>query len=49
MILTNYPEHQQAAIAEGAEPGFGKLQYAEPTSSRETIEVSRQKGNMSLP
>jgi two-component system chemotaxis response regulator CheY len=29
MIVTNYPEHQQAAVAEGAEFGFGKLQYKE--------------------
>lgn len=24
MLVTNYPEHQQAAIEAGAEPGFGK-------------------------
>lgn len=29
MIVTNYPEHQQAAVAEGAEYGFGKLEYKE--------------------
>ena len=30
MLITNYPEHQQQAIAAGAEPGFGKQQYTEP-------------------
>ncbi|MEQ1829969.1 MAG: response regulator [Pirellula sp.] len=29
MIVTNYAEHQEAAVAEGAEYGFGKLQFAE--------------------
>lgn len=24
MLVTNYAEHQAAAVAEGAEPGFGK-------------------------
>lgn len=28
MLVTNYPEHQQAAIAAGAEPGFGKAELA---------------------
>lgn len=26
MLVTNYPEHQQAAVAAGAEPGFGKAE-----------------------
>jgi CheY-like chemotaxis protein len=30
MLVTNYPEHQQAAVAAGAEPGFGKLAYHLP-------------------
>ncbi len=30
MLVTNYPEHQQAAVAAGAEPGFGKLAYGLP-------------------
>jgi two-component system chemotaxis response regulator CheY len=29
MIITNYPEHQELAVAMGAEYGFGKLQYKE--------------------
>jgi CheY-like chemotaxis protein len=32
MLVTNYPEHQEAAIAAGAEPGFGKLAYHEPAT-----------------
>lgn len=30
MLISNYEEHQQAAIACGACPGFGKLEYAKP-------------------
>ncbi len=30
MLVTNYAEHQQAAVAAGAEPGFGKLEYGQP-------------------
>ena len=29
MIITNYPDYQQSAVADGAEYGFGKLQFAE--------------------
>ncbi|MBI3465410.1 MAG: response regulator [Planctomycetes bacterium] len=32
MLITNYPEHQQAAIAAGAEEGFGKAQLADPAT-----------------
>ena len=32
MLLTNYPEHQQAAIEAGARPGFGKAELHEPTT-----------------
>ncbi len=32
MIITNYPEQQLAAVSEGAEYGFGKLQYTEPST-----------------
>lgn len=28
MVVTNFAEHQQAAIAAGAEPGFGKAELA---------------------
>jgi CheY-like chemotaxis protein len=30
MLITNYPEHQDAAIAAGAVRGFGKLEYEKP-------------------
>lgn len=30
MLVTNYPEHQDAAIAVGAIPGFGKLEFQKP-------------------
>ena len=32
MLITNYDEHQEAAMAIGAERGFGKLQYNEPST-----------------
>jgi CheY-like chemotaxis protein len=34
MIITNHAEHQDAAVALGAERGFGKLEYGNP----ETLE-----------
>ena len=34
MLITNYPDHQDAAVALGAERGFGKLEYENP----ETVE-----------
>lgn len=34
MLITNYPEHQDAAVELGAERGFGKLEYDKP----ETLE-----------
>ena len=34
MLITNYADHQASAVAEGAEPGFGKLSLSAP----ETIE-----------
>ena len=32
MIVTNHAEHQQAAVALGAEYGFGKLELQSPTT-----------------
>lgn len=32
MLVTNYEEHQQAAMAEGAIRGFGKLELSAPTT-----------------
>lgn len=33
MLVTNYPEHQEAAVAEGAVYGFGKLQFDSPETA----------------
>lgn len=30
MLVTNYPEHQDAAVAVGAVRGFGKLEFGKP-------------------
>jgi two-component system chemotaxis response regulator CheY len=30
MLVTNYPEHQEAAMAVGAVRGFGKLEFGKP-------------------
>ena len=30
MLITNYPEHQDAAVEAGAVRGFGKLEFSEP-------------------
>ena len=32
MMISNYTEHQQAAMNEGAEYGFGKLEYQAPAT-----------------
>ena len=32
MLLSNYPEYQQQAVAAGAEPGFGKAELGSPTA-----------------
>jgi len=37
MLLTNFPEHQQAAMAVGAVQGFGKAALSEPA----TVELLR--------
>ena len=36
MLVTNYPEHQETAMAVGAVRGFGKLEYDKP-ETRERI------------
>ena len=41
MIVTNYPEHQDAAVAEGALRGFGKLEYDKP-ETRDKIAAALQ-------
>jgi CheY-like chemotaxis protein len=30
MLITNYPEHQDAAVEAGAARGFGKLEFSQP-------------------
>jgi CheY-like chemotaxis protein len=37
MLVTNYPDHQQAAVELGAVYGFGKLEYGDP----DTVEKVR--------
>jgi CheY-like chemotaxis protein len=32
MLVSNYPEFQQQAVALGAEPGFGKAELSSPTT-----------------
>jgi CheY-like chemotaxis protein len=39
MLVTNYPEHQAAAIAEGAIYGFGKLEYQKPETHEKLAAV----------
>lgn len=34
MIITNYAEHQDAAVALGAERGFGKLELKDPATQQ---------------
>lgn len=39
MLITNYPEHQQAAVAAGARTGFGKLELHKPETRHKLAEV----------
>ena len=39
MLVTNYPEHQEAAIAAGAVRGFGKLEFNLP-ETKERIAIA---------
>ena len=32
MLITNYPEHQDAAVEAGAVRGFGKLEFSRPAT-----------------
>lgn len=42
MLVTNYPEYQEQAVAAGALPGFGKKQlYTEETQQRLTEVLGR--------
>jgi hypothetical protein len=33
MLVTNFPEHDRAAVEVGAVPGFGKRDLANPTTA----------------
>jgi two-component system chemotaxis response regulator CheY len=39
MLVTNYPEHQDAAIAAGAIRGFGKFDYDKPDTFKRFVEL----------
>jgi len=39
MLVTNYPEHQEAAIAVGAIRGFGKLEFEKPETRARIAEI----------
>ena len=39
MLVTNYPEHQDQAIAAGAIRGFGKLEYDKPETLQRVAAV----------
>jgi two-component system chemotaxis response regulator CheY len=43
MLVTNYPEHQDAAAAVGAIRGFGKLEFEKP-ETRERLATILQTG-----
>ena len=43
MLVTNYPEHQEVAMAAGALRGFGKLEYEKP-ETRERLAAVLEKG-----
>jgi DNA-binding NarL/FixJ family response regulator len=39
MLVTNYPEHQEAAVAAGAHRGFGKLEFDDPATKEKLAAV----------
>jgi CheY-like chemotaxis protein len=39
MLVTNYPEHQEAAIEAGAVLGFGKLEFGAPETRKRIASV----------
>ncbi len=42
MLVTNYAEHQEAAVAAGAEYGFGKLEMQQPTTLERLAKFLRE-------
>lgn len=49
MLITNYAEHQEQAVAEGALPGFGKLELAAPTTRERLAAVFSQSEKTASP
>jgi CheY-like chemotaxis protein len=43
MLVTNYPEHQDAAVAVGAIRGFGKLELNDPLTRDRVAEVLQER------
>lgn len=43
MLITNYAEHQQTAIAAGGVPGFGKSQLGDPATLEKLAEYLPRK------
>jgi CheY-like chemotaxis protein len=41
MLVTNYPEYQQQAVAAGAAPGFGKAELSSPATLEKLAEYVR--------
>lgn len=39
MLITNYPEHQDAAVAAGAERGFGKKELRTPETHQKIARI----------
>ena len=39
MLVTNYPEHQEVAIAAGAIRGFGKLEFGRPDTKEKLAAI----------
>lgn len=39
MIITNYPDHQDTAVAAGAHRGFGKLEFDDPATKEKLAAV----------
>jgi hypothetical protein len=44
MLVANYPEHQEAAMAVGAVRSFGKLEF-EQSETRQRLADALQNGN----
>jgi CheY-like chemotaxis protein len=43
MLVTNYPEHQEAAVSAGAVRGFGKLEFDRPETREKIAAVLNEK------